>query len=140
MKAFQFKINGNTYKVAIHALEEGMASLEVNGTAYQVELEMKTPLSKTPKLVRAKTPQHTGVHHPMTTTARVSVICAPLPGTILSVEVREGDTVQPEQLVLMMEAMKMENRVLAETGGTVKLVKIKPGDSVLQGEVLIELG
>lgn len=140
MKDFQFKINGNTYKVHLHSLEDGIAALEVNGTPYEVALDIKAPVSKTPKLVRAKTPQHTGVHRAMTTTARVSSIRAPLPGTILSVNVKEGDTVELEQVVLMMEAMKMENRVLAETSGTVKVVKVKPGDSVLQGDVLIELG
>lgn len=139
MKDFQFKINGNSYKVNIRSVEDGLAEIEVNGTAYQVTLETKVPVSKTPKLVRAKTPQYTGVHRSMTTT-KLSTVLAPLPGTILEIQVKEGDEVAPEQVILKMEAMKMENRVLAETAGTVKSIKVKPGDTVLQGAVLIELG
>ena len=108
MKDFQFKINGNSYKVNIRSVEDGLAEIEVNGTSYQVTLETKVPVSKTPKLVRAKTPQYTGVHQPMTTT-KISTILAPLPGTILEIQVKEGDAVLPEQVMLKMEAMKMEN-------------------------------
>ncbi len=138
MKEFSFKINGNAYQVQIHAVEDGRAEVEVNGTRYEVQLEQKIKATKTPKLVRGKTPTHTGQHQPLKS-KKVATVVAPLPGTIVELKVKEGDTVEKEQLLLLMEAMKMENRVLAETAGTIKSIKVAAGDNVLQGQVLIEL-
>ena len=140
MKVFNFKINGNDYRVNIRSMEDSVVEMEVNGSVYSVELEEKVPVKKTPKLVRSKTPAPTGAHAKMTAKAKISKIIAPLPGTILQVNVKEGDTVEPGQQVMLMEAMKMENKVLAETGGTVTAVKAKEGDNVLQDAVLVELG
>lgn len=138
MKEFSFKINGNAYQVHIHRVEDHQAEIEVNGTRYEVELEQKVKAPKTPKLVRGKTPAHKGQHQPLTS-KKVATVLAPLPGTILELKVKEGDSVQKEQLLLLMEAMKMENRVLAEAAGTIKAIKVEPGETVLQGQVLIEL-
>ncbi|MDP5170147.1 MAG: acetyl-CoA carboxylase biotin carboxyl carrier protein subunit [Bacteroidia bacterium] len=138
MKEFSFNINGNAYKVNILNVEDDQAEVEVNGTTYQVALEKKPKVTKTPKLVRGKTPAHTGVHRPMTSAGLANVL-APLPGTITELKVKIGDQVLPEQVLLMMEAMKMENRVLAEKAGTVKAIKVTVGESVLQGQVVIEM-
>jgi biotin carboxyl carrier protein len=138
MKEFRFNINGNGYHVQIHAVEQERAEVEVNGTRYEVQLEQKAKTTKTPTLVRGKTPTHTGPHQPLKS-KKVATVVAPLPGTILELKVKEGDVVKKEQLLLMMEAMKMENRILAETAGTIKSIKVATGDSVLQGQVLIEL-
>jgi biotin carboxyl carrier protein len=62
-----------------------------------------------------------------------------LPGTIISVLVKEGEKVGLGQKLLTMEAMKMENNVLSEKAGTVKAVHVKPGDTVLQNDVLVEI-
>ena len=64
---------------------------------------------------------------------------APLPGNIFKVLVNEGDTVKKGDVLLIMEAMKMENNVLAEKDGTVSSVKVSVGDAVLQNDVLIEM-
>ena len=69
----------------------------------------------------------------------VSKVEAPLPGVILSVNVKEGDTVKSGDTLMVMEAMKMENAIMAEVGGVVKAVKVKPQDSVLQGDILVEI-
>ena len=138
MKEFSFKINGNAYQVHIHAVEDDRAEVEVNGTRYEVQLEKRVKAPKTPKLVRGKTPTHTGQHQPLTS-KKVATVVAPLPGTIVELKVKEGDTVEKEQLLLLMEAMKMENRVLAEQAGTIKSIKVAAGENVLQGQVLIEL-
>ena len=71
--------------------------------------------------------------------AAVSKIEAPLPGIILSVDVKEGDTVKAGDKLMVMEAMKMENAILAETNGVVKSIKVKIQDSVLQGDILAEI-
>jgi len=66
-------------------------------------------------------------------------IDAEMQGTILSVEVAEGDVVEPGDVVCVLEAMKMENDVVAERGGTVTQVPIETGQSVDMGDVLVVL-
>jgi biotin carboxyl carrier protein len=65
---------------------------------------------------------------------------APLAGTIASVRVAEGDAVEAGQLLLTLEAMKMEHRVLATVAGVVKAVRVGVGDVVREGDVLVEVG
>lgn len=136
-KNYNFVINGNKYNVDIQSFEQNIVSLEVNGTPYNVELDREVKKEKTPKLVRSKVPTSNAVQ-PLTSSG-FSKIEAPLPGNILDVKVKEGDTVKTDDVLLIMEAMKMENRVLAEKDGTVKSVKVVAGDAVLQGDVLIEI-
>lgn len=63
-----------------------------------------------------------------------------MPGSIIAVFVKEGDEVKKGQKVVTYEAMKMENEVQATKEGTVKAVKVAPGDSVSEGQDLIEIG
>jgi len=67
------------------------------------------------------------------------VIRAEMQGTILGVNVEEGDTVSAGDVICVLEAMKMENDVVAETGGTVAEVAVSEGDSVDQGDPLVVL-
>ena len=69
----------------------------------------------------------------------VSLVKAPLPGTILKVMVAPGATVKREQPLMVLEAMKMENNILAEKDGTIKTIKVNEGDTVLQGDTLLEI-
>jgi len=64
-------------------------------------------------------------------------IKAPMPGTILEVLVKEGDAVTEDQELIILEAMKMENPIYAESAGTVKEIKVKVGDNVEEEAVLI---
>ena len=139
MKNYKFSINGTTYEVMVKSVEDNLAQVEVNGTPYEVSLIQDVKTSKTPKLVRAKTPKPTAAPKPLSSNASISKINAPLPGVILEMLVKEGDEVKKEDTLLIMEAMKMENRVLAESGGKIKSIKVKTGENVLQGQLLIEI-
>ena len=68
-----------------------------------------------------------------------ATVLAPLPGNIFKILVGVGDEVKKGDTLLIMEAMKMENNVAAEKEGTVKTIRVKVGDNVLQNDVLIEL-
>ena len=142
MKKFRFTIHGNNYDVEIQGFEENIAKVEVNGTLYDVEVHRDLKISKTPTLVRAEvpkpTPKEKRIQKVPGKTTNVA-IKAPLPGTIIQVLVKEGDAVAIGQKVLTMEAMKMENNVLSEKDGTVRTVLVKPGDTVLQNDVLVEI-
>jgi len=139
MKQFKFKINGNNYAVDVMSIEDNLAQIEVNGTPYNIEIERKVKKTKTPTIVRApqREPAIPKIEKKEGGTAHA--ILAPLPGSIMEVKVNAGDIIEKGQLLMMMEAMKMENQVLADRKGVVEKVHVAPGDTVLQGDKLIEL-
>lgn len=144
MKKFKFTIHGNDYNVEILNFEENVAEIDVNGAVYKVQVHQEIKSTKTPKLVRAKVEPSQVAAVPKTSkpTERkgVGVIKAPLPGTIISINVKVGDKVKIGDRLLIMEAMKMENNINADREGVVKEIKVKEGDSVLEGDVLVEVG
>ena len=116
--------------------------MEVNGTLYDVEVQKELKITKTPTLVRAEPPKPTRKESkiPRTVTQTTNMaIKAPLPGTIITVLVQPGEKVSMGQKLLTMEAMKMENNVLSEKDGVVRVVLVKPGQTVAQNDVLVEI-
>lgn len=138
MKEFKFSIHGNTYAVEVMAIEDNIAHMEVNGTPYKIEIERKVKKSKTPTIVRApQQPSKPEITKKEGGTAHS--ILAPLPGSIMELKVKPGDIIEKGQLLLVMEAMKMENQVLADRKGVVEKIHVGTGDTVLQGDPLIEI-
>lgn len=140
MKQYKYKINGNLYSVTVNDVEENIANVEVNGTSYKVELE--TPVKAVPKPVTRpaaapKTETGAPVVARPTAAGKKDAVKSPLPGIILDLKVKEGDTVKKGQTVIILEAMKMENNINANKDGKVIEVKVNKGDSVLEGTDLI---
>ena len=146
MKKYKFTINGNQYEVEIQNVDDNIVEVEVNGSKYQVEIEKKIQPVKTPKLVRAVASPSTDIDKSQQRTAKpteskgVGTIKSPLPGVVLNVIVKEGDVVKIGDKILILEAMKMENNINSDKEGKVTSIKVKAGDSVLEGEVLVEIG
>lgn len=141
MKKFKFKIRGNKYEVEINNFENNIAEIEVNGTKYEVEVEQEIKKQKTPKLVRAKVPTtDKGSKLKKDISTKKITIVAPLAGTIIKIMTKEGDEIKRGQTLMTMEAMKMENNILAEKDGVVKAIKVSEGQNVLQNDVLVEMG
>lgn len=138
MKSYKFKINGNDYAVEIKSVEDDIAEVEVNGTPYQVQLTKELKITKTPKLVRSPASPHVEAK-PVSVKTGLKKIDSPLPGVITQIKVKEGDVVKKGEVMLMLEAMKMENSIYAEVDGVVKSIKVKVGESVLQGDTLMEI-
>jgi biotin carboxyl carrier protein len=138
MNKFKFTIRGNEYDVEIGKIEDNVATIEVNGTTYEVEIHREVKQTKTPTLVRKVVPEQGKTVQKKAGGSTIPVV-APLPGTIMEIKVRQGDIVKKGDTLLIMEAMKMENNVLAEKDGVVEKMNVRPGDNVLQGDVLIEL-
>lgn len=139
MKTFKFTIRGNDYEVDVKSFESGIAKLEVNGTPYNVELQAHEQTTKTPILVRSAVTNPAGSHKIKKSESKMFKVAAPLPGNIMQVFVKEGDIVKKEDKLLIYEAMKMENKLLSEKDGVIKSILVKPGDSVLQDDLLMEL-
>ena len=139
MRKFKFTIRGNDYDVEVLNFEDRIATVEVNGTRYDVEVHKQVIQPKTPVLVRQEVPapprSETRIRKPNGATQ----VKAPLPGNIMQLFVRNGDAVKKGDKLLMYEAMKMENNILAEKEGMVSSVRVQPGDSVLEGDILMEL-
>lgn len=144
MKKYKFTIHGNQYDVNIMNVEDNNIEIEVNGSTYHVEVDKSLQPVKTPKLVRARavpstdtTPSEgTGIK----TVKGFGTIKAPLPGTVLSIHCKQGDTIKIGQKLIVLEAMKMENNIDSDKEGKVLSVKVNPGQQVMEGDILIEIG
>jgi biotin carboxyl carrier protein len=116
MKKFKFKIHGNNYDVDVKKHEGNIITVEVNGSTFNVELEREIVTPKTPTLVQVAVPPPTRkeskIQKNFVKTANLAVK-SPLPGIILKVLVKVGDTIKIGDKVMILEAMKMENSVLA---------------------------
>ena len=138
MKNFTFKINENNYGVKIVSHEDNTIELEVNGTSYSVKMKEEVKTLKTPTLVRKPA---SGTLEPIKINPVPSKtkILAPIPGVILSINVKVGDIIKVNDVLLVLEAMKMENSITSEKSGKVSAINITVGQQVLQSEVMIEL-
>lgn len=106
--------------------ESKTVDLTINGKPYSIQLRDKFDLLL----------ENMGMNN--LATAKVNTVKAPMPGLIIDLRVKAGDTVKVGEPLLVLEAMKMENIIKASGDGTVKQVKIKKGDSVEKNQVLIE--
>lgn len=136
MKKFKFKISGSEYEVSVNEIDNNVAEIEVNGTPFTVEIERQ---EKSSPLTLSRKPA--GKVTPITTPSRsvvASAIKAPLPGSIMKVLVKVGQTVSRGDLLLTMESMKMENNIVAEHNGIIRNILVQPGQTVMQDDVLID--
>lgn len=135
MTQYNYKINGHDYAVTIESVSDSSAKVTVNGKAYDVELDKSAEESAAVEYPRIYRPLHEKAQAAPQETRDCS-LKSPLPGTIIAVKVKEGDQVKEGQTVAILEAMKMENEILAENDGIVESVNVEKGDSVLEGTVI----
>ncbi len=143
MRTYKFKINGNEYNVDINSVEGNIANVTVNGATYEVEMD--TPVSAPAAAVRdsSAAPQNDAQAPAPAPAAKPAgegkAVTSPLPGVIIEVSVKEGQTVKAGQKVAVIEAMKMENEIQASADGTVTAVLVNKGDSVLEGAEIVKI-
>ncbi len=128
MKMFRVVVNGNEYEVGIEELREGKTA--------QPAATKATPA---PQPNMLKPAVKTEPAKPAMTNGSGETIVAPMPGTILRVEVSTGDSVVKGDTLLILEAMKMENEILAPSDGVVKQLNVSQGASVNPGDILVVL-
>ncbi len=142
MKTYKFKIDGKDYCVTINGIEGKQADLTVNGVGYSVELENEVAAPATPAApapVQAAPAQAAPAAPAKTPSGPAVTVHSPLPGVIISIDVKEGQAVKKGQKVAVLEAMKMENEIQAEADGTVTAILVQKGDSVLEGAEILKL-
>ena len=145
MKKFKFTISGKPYEVEVQDIEGNIATVNVNGSEYIVEMEehaapVVAPVAR-PAAKPASAPAQAAAPRPAAAAGGAGYkMAAPLPGTIMQIFVKQGDVVKKGDKLLMYEAMKMENNLLAEADGTINAINCRQGDNVLQGDVLIVIG
>ena len=152
MNKYQYKVQGVDYDVEIEEVEGNIAKVNVNGIPFEVELQKPINAAKHPTMTRPKVeapkPAATSASAatpapaaaPAAAVGAGSPLKAPLPGTITEVKVQQGQTVNVGDVVLVLEAMKMQNNIEAEYAGTVTSITVKAGDTVMEGAVLMTIG
>jgi biotin carboxyl carrier protein len=139
------KIDDQSYEVEVGDLNARPILASVDGEAIEVWPEetqaaavttapvaVVRPVAPSPVAASAATPA------PVVGGDRSKMVIAPIPGTIVGVAVKEGDSVKPGQELFSLEAMKMKNSIRATRAGQIGRVLVKSGDRVTQGQPLAE--
>ncbi len=135
MKKFNITINGKTYAVDVEEVNEVSTTPNLQNIESQnIRTKSIAPQNATQQSTaqQSTTPQ-TNV------SSSAAQITAPMPGTIFEMKVKEGDAVVTGEVVLVLEAMKMENEIFSPTNGVIKSVMVKTGGLVNAGDILIEI-
>ena len=153
MNKYQYKVKGVDYEVEIAEVEGNIAKVNVNGIPFEVELQKpinaaKHPTLNAPKVqapVAAPSAPKPAPAAPAASQAAVPAgagtpLKAPLPGTITEIKVQVGQQVNVGDIVLVLEAMKMQNNIEAESAGKITSIVVKPGETVMEGAVLLTIG
>ncbi|MBQ5529386.1 MAG: biotin/lipoyl-binding protein [Bacteroidales bacterium] len=140
MKEYKFKIGGKEYNVTVNPKEGKLFDVTVNGATYEVESENAPVAAPAPQPAAAPAQAAPAAAAPAAKPAGAGEkVPSPLPGVIIDVSVTVGQAVKKGQKIAVLEAMKMENEILAEFDGTVTEIFIKKGDSVLEGANVVTL-
>ena len=126
MKRFNITVNGKAYDVAVEELDANAAPVAAAPAA--------APAASAPA------PAAPAAAAPAPTAGAGEAVNAPMPGTILDVKVNNGDSVTKGQVIMILEAMKMENDIVATCDGTITSLLAKKGDQVNSGDALATIG
>ena len=157
---YQYTVKGVDYEVEIQDIEGNIANVTVNGIPFEVE--MKQPVKAGKQKVKlseerrvkseefnssssatntssATNESSAPITKPAAAAASGKPVVAPLPGTINEIKVKVGDKVNAGDTVVVLEAMKMQNNIDAETSGTIASINVNKGDAVMEGDTLVTI-
>jgi biotin carboxyl carrier protein len=142
------RINGHKKEIKIFENEEGFTFIEFNNKKYLAEITDKSqnkytvllngvsysftiesPISYRRRKYLEKYKQHN----------KIEIVTAPMPGKIIELLVEESSHVKEGEAILILEAMKMQNEIIAQVTGKIKKISVKAGDSVTKDDVLMEI-
>jgi glutaconyl-CoA decarboxylase len=159
MSQHVLRIGGREYKAEVKHLTPERATVVVDGKEYEIDLVQLGRRRVTAETVRAAAvpapapaaapvappapvaaaPKPSAPKHPPAGGKGEGGIVAPMPGLVIAIKTREGDTVTAGQPLLVMEAMKMENAITTPYSGTVAKIYVREGDTIGEGDLLIEV-
>ncbi|MCU0822880.1 MAG: biotin/lipoyl-binding protein [Spirochaetes bacterium] len=136
MKTYNLKVNGNPYEVKIISVSGGKAEVDVNGAKFSVDIEgagaQAAPAKPAAQPAQAKAAAPSG--------GGSGTVTAPMPGAVVKILAKEGDSVKAGDPLLVIEAMKMENEISANATGKITKIHVKAGENVAQGATLVTIG
>lgn len=147
MKTRKYTINDIEYNVAVNSFSGDSAEVTVNGVTYQVKIgssdgDSPSTSAVIPSVTAAPVMEEKSAASTPTVAAAGAgrPVNSPLPGVIVEVKVKVGDSVKEGQVVAVLEAMKMENEIQSEYSGTVTSINVSQGDSILEGAPIVTIG
>ena len=148
MAKYQYTVKGVDYEVEIQDIEGNIANVTVNGIPFEVEMKQpvkaskqKVKLSEERRAEGSEERRAEGSEESNSSSASAAgkPVVAPLPGTINEIKVKVGDKVNAGDTVVILEAMKMQNNIEAETSGTITSINVNKGDAVMEGDTLVTI-
>ena len=154
---YQYTVKGVDYEVEIQDIEGNIANVTVNGIPFEVEMKQPVKAGKQKAKLseerRAEESEERRVKSEESNSSSASAastssaptagagkpVVAPLPGTINEIKVKVGDKVNAGDTVVILEAMKMQNNIEAETSGTITGINVNKGDAVMEGDTLVTI-
>ncbi len=129
MSKYRITLEGKSYEMEIELVAENAATNTIEKKEYKEfkSASKDATVNVMDPAVQKQTVNNTGL------------VVAPMPGTVLQIEKKEGDAVKEGDLVMILEAMKMENEIVAPTEGTIAKINCVVGKTVAGGEVLFEV-
>ena len=136
MNSKKYRINNVEYDVAVNSFTGKSAEVTVNGVTYKVDICDAAPeVQNTPSSI----PSEPAPLPSRKTSKPGKELKSPLPGLIVGIKVKVGESVKEGQVIAILEAMKMENEILAEYDGTISSINVAQGESVLEGTTIVTL-
>ncbi len=159
---YQYTVKGVDYEVEIQDIEGNIANVTVNGIPFEVEMKQPVKAGKQKVKLSGELTKELAAHHqPLRARSHLRIckfrskqrpnrtcrqlqptgkpVVAPLPGTINEIKVKVGDKVNTGDTVVILEAMKMQNNIEAETSGTITSINVNKGDAVMEGDTLVTI-
>jgi biotin carboxyl carrier protein len=136
-KKVELKIDGKTYQVEIKSLTGDTAKVEVDGREVQVDIKLPQDAPRAPRPVAKKAPAPAKPSAPRAAPASSKSLLSLMPGVVVKVLVKEGQQVGAGDVLLVLEAMKMENEIRSDRSGTIGGIDVTPGQQVQTGDPLV---
>ena len=132
MRKFNITVNGEVYEVEVEELGNDGAPVPVQSRPAAKPAAAPARKAAAPKAAPKKQAKKAP-----TVSAGAATVSAPMPGVILDVKVSEGQSVKKNDVILILEAMKMENEVMAPQDGVIETIAVNKGSNVNAGDIMI---
>jgi len=149
---YNIAVKDKKFKIEVKEVADGMAAVIVDGEPCQVKIEnyaeimptaavsRRTAVAPKPASAASAAPVPPKPVTPEVNSGGDTVITAPIPGLIMDIKVKVGDTVLAGETLAIMEAMKMENNIVSNVAGVIKEIPIQKGAEVKTGDVIMVIG